>query len=99
MIRQPPDTESAQNIAVTALAWLANDEILMRRFLDMSGIEASQIRAAAAEPGFMAGVLRFIAAHEPTLNAFASAENLHPASVLSAMRALPGGNDDWMGST
>jgi Protein of unknown function (DUF3572) len=99
MIREDRNTRTADDIAISALSWLVQDETLLRRFLDLSGIEASDIRTAAAEPGFFAGVLKFIAAHEPTLNAFASAQTLHPSVIMKAIRALPGGSDDWMGST
>lgn len=99
MIREAHKEPDAGIVAVSALSWLAGDPTLMRRFLDMSGIDASDIRAAAVEPGFLAGVLKFIAAHEPTLNAFAAAESLHPSAIMKAIRALPGGSDDWMGST
>ena len=88
-----------ESLSIAALVWIANDPAMMRRFLDLTGIEASDIRAAAAEPGFLAGVLKFIAAHEPTLNAFAAAENVHPSAVMKAIHNLPGGSDDWMGST
>jgi hypothetical protein len=98
MISKEPNKGDAEAIAISALSWLVQDQTQLRRFLDLSGIEASDIRAAAAEPGFFAGVLKFIAAHEPTLNAFSTAENLHPSAIMKAIRALPGGNDDWMTS-
>jgi hypothetical protein len=71
----------------------------MGRFLALTGIEADGIRQAAAQPGFLAGVLHFIAAHEPTLMAFSEAESIPPGDVLKAMRALPLGSDDWDRST
>lgn len=98
MIREERNTRDAGDVAVSALSWLVQDQTLLRRFLDLSGIDASDIRTAAAEPGFLAGVLKFIAAHEPTLNAFAAAEGIHPSAIMKAIRALPGGSDDWMGS-
>ena len=91
-------THDPESLSVAALVWIAGDPAMLRRFLDLTGIEASDIRAAAAEPGFLAGVLKFIAAHEPTLNAFAQAENVHPSAIMKAIRSLPGGSDDWMGS-
>ena len=99
MIRETHKQLDAPGIAVSALTWLTQDPALLRRFLDLSGIDASDIRTAAAEPGFLAGVLKFVAAHEPTLNAFAAAEAIHPSAIMKAIRALPGGSDDWMGST
>ena len=42
--------EEAETIAVSALAFIAADGELLPRFLSLTGIEAHQIRAAAAEP-------------------------------------------------
>ncbi len=49
----------AEAIAIEALAWLAQDKDLLPRFLSLTGIEATSIRQAALEPGFLAGVLQF----------------------------------------
>ena len=94
-----PDKMSPEELAINALVWLAGDETLMRRFLDLSGIDASQIRQAAQEPAFLAGVLQFIVAHEPTLTAFATGAGIHASSVTKALQALPGGDQDIFHST
>lgn len=86
---------NGEDIAIRALVWVAGNEEMLRRFLDLSGIDASQIRAAAREPAFLAGVLNFILAHEPTLEAFAAAEKLHPSSVATALASLPGGSNSY----
>lgn len=91
--------ERAEEVAVAALAFLAADSTLLARFLAITGIEAHAIREAAREPGFLAGVLQFIAAHEPTLLAFAEHAGVQPESVLRAMRALPRGDDSYDAST
>jgi hypothetical protein len=95
-VQAPQDAEAT---AIAALAFVAGDPVLLPRFLALTGIEASAIRQAAGEPGFLAGVLRFVAAHEPTLLRFAEETGTPPASVLAAMRALPGGGDAYMAST
>jgi hypothetical protein len=95
----PVDKERALDIGIAALSFVANDETLLRRFLAVSGIEAASIRAAAAEPGFLAGVLQFIAAHEPTLLAFCAESAVAPASIAEAMRALPGGDNRYAAAT
>jgi hypothetical protein len=87
--------EQAEEIAVAALGFLAVDSTLLPRFLALTGIEAHAIRQAAREPGFLAGVLQFVAAHEPTLLAFAEHANVRPEAVLQAMRALPRGDDRY----
>ena len=82
------DKGAAEQIAVSALSFVASDPELLPRFLAITGIEASQIRRAAEEPGFLAGVLEFILAHEPTLDAFAAYADIDPADVGAALRAL-----------
>ncbi len=89
----------AEALAVSALVFVANDPVLLPRFLAITGIDASAIRDAAREPGFLAGVLRFILAHEPTLLAFADQENIAPGKVGAALRALPTGDDRYQAST
>ena len=63
--------EEAETVAVKALSFVAADPELLQRFLAITGIEAHAVRRAASEPGFLAGVLQFILAHEPTLMRFA----------------------------
>ncbi|WP_187973079.1 DUF3572 domain-containing protein [Aquibium microcysteis] len=89
----------AEALAIEALGFVASDPALMPRFLAMSGIDAGQIRRAAAEPGFLAGVLGFLLGHEPSLMAFCEATGTDPAAVGRARRALPGGADDYEAST
>ena len=86
--------EEAEAVAVRALGFIASDPELLPRFLAITGIEANSVRRAAREPGFMAGVLQFILAHEPTLMRFAEETGTPPASVGKALRALPLGDDN-----
>jgi hypothetical protein len=86
-------------MAVRALAFVAGDSALLPRFLALSGIEARDIRGAAAQPGFLAGVLQFVLAHEPTLMQFAQDAGIDPAEVATACRALPFGDDAKEAST
>ncbi len=94
-----PNSQTAEALAIQALGFVAADPVLLPRFLALTGIEASEIRRAAAEPGFLAGVLNFLLAHEPTLTAFCEAHDINPAAVGQAQRALPGGGDDFLAST
>jgi Protein of unknown function (DUF3572) len=81
----------AQGLAIEALAWLAQDKDLLPRFLALTGIEASSIRQAAREPGFLAGVLQFFLSHEPTLMRFCEETGRDPAIIEKAASFLPGG--------
>lgn len=89
------EQEQAQSIAIEGLGFIAADPDLLPRFLALTGIEANHIREAAREPGFLAGVLQFILAHEPTLLAFSQASGLAPEKVAAAHKALPFGEENW----
>jgi hypothetical protein len=93
------DTGAAEEIAVAALGFVAADPVLLPRFLAISGIEAAAIRQAAREPGFLAGVLQFLMAHEPTLAAFCEASGERPPRIAAALAALPFGDDRFEAST
>jgi hypothetical protein len=82
----------AETIAITALGFIAGDAELLPRFLAITGIETTTIREAAREPGFLAGVLDFLLAHEPSLIRFATETRTDPALVAEARRMLAGGN-------
>ena len=87
------ERENAEALAIRALGFVAADPELLPRFLAITGIEAGSIRQAAREPGFLAGVLQFIAAHEPTLMRFSEETGVPPQQVSAALRALPFGDD------
>lgn len=83
-------TADASAIGVAALGWIAADGELINRFMSLTGIEPDAIRAAAKEPGFLAGVLEFLLAHEPTLMRFCEDNALDPAHIGKAHAALSG---------
>ncbi len=91
--------DAAEALAIEALGFVAADPELLSRFLAITGIEASDIRLAAKNSGFLAGVLNFVAAHEPTLVAFAAAAGRKPEAVAAAIRSLPQGDDRFDRST
>lgn len=93
------EREAAEQLAVAALGFIAADPELLPRFLALTGIEAHDIRRAAATPGFLAGVLRFVSAHEPTLLRFAEETGNNPAAVERSLRVLPFGDDGFDRST
>jgi hypothetical protein len=91
--------DEAEAVGVRALAFVAGDPDLLPRFLSITGIEPGRIREAARQAGFLAGVLDFVLAHEPTVVAFAAGSGLDPSAVARARRALPGGDDRYQAST
>ena len=51
---------------------------------------SAEIRAAAGEPGFLAGVLEYMASDERLIAAFADENGLDPSDVGKARAALAG---------
>jgi len=82
--------ESAQILAVKGLAYIANDPELLDRFMDLTGLAPGDLRNAAGESDFLAGVLSFLMDHEAVLLAFAASVGISPQHVASAHLALSG---------
>jgi hypothetical protein len=85
--------EAAEALAIQALNFLATEPQRFSRFLALSGLAPESIRAAAAESGFLAGVLAHLGEDETLLVAFAAEAGVTPADVDRARCALTGG--DW----
>jgi hypothetical protein len=94
MNRLRDTTGDAQGIAIRALGFLAGEESRLERFLALTGIGPGDIRAAAAEPGFLAAVLDHVASDEALLLAFAANAGISPGSVAGARAALSGPGPD-----
>jgi hypothetical protein len=83
--------EAAESLAIQALSFIAGEPERLGRFLAISGIGPEQIRVAAQEPLFLAGVLDHIASDERLLMAFAAETGIDPAAIGKARTALGGG--------
>lgn len=83
--------ETAQILALQALAWLAADEALLPRFMDSSGTSAAELRARAADADFLAAVLDFLLQEDAWVIAFCDAHALPYTAPQTARAALPGG--------
>ncbi len=88
-------TERASEIAIAGLAHIASDEEEMGRFLALTGLTASELRSAAAEPGFLVGVLDFFMGFEPSLLKFAESAGLNPQEIVDARHVLAGPEGAW----
>ena len=94
--RTQESRQHAELLAIQALEFLAADGERLERFLMASGIAPQQLRSAAAEPEFLAGLLDHLAAEEAMLLAFAQDAGIDPADVARARRALAGASwSDW----
>ena len=86
--------ERAEGLAIQALAFIAGDGERLGRFLAVTGIGPAEIRAAAREPGFLAGVLEYMASDDRLIAAFAAENNLDPADIDRSRVALAGGHGE-----
>jgi hypothetical protein len=80
----------AETVAIQALAFLASDSARLGKFLAATGIGPAEIRTAAREPKFLAGVLDHLADDESVMLAFAQETGLPPEFVAQARALLSG---------
>ena len=81
----PPDAEA---LALAALAATLTDERRAQRFLDLTGLDANELRARAGERSLLAATLAFLEAHEPDLVAVAQAIGSKPEMLIAARAEL-----------
>jgi hypothetical protein len=78
----------AEDMAVAALTFIAQDGEQLGRFLALSGLEPGNLREAAAEPGFLVGVLDYLSSDEALLLTFAANFQIDPTAIATAQRLL-----------
>lgn len=83
-------SDDAEATAIAVLAWLAGEPELLSRFMSLTGVDASDLRAAVGNRGFLTGLLDFLMGHEPTLMAFCEATGTKPERVVRAHAELAG---------
>lgn len=83
--------DSAETIALQALAWLAGDDALLSVFLGATGASVPDLRGRAAEPEFLGAVLDFLMMDDAWVVAFCDAQGLKYETPMLARAALPGG--------
>jgi hypothetical protein len=78
----------AEALALAALAATLTDERRARRFLDLTGLDADELRAQAGERSLLAATLAFLENHEPDLIVVAQAIGTTPESLVAARAEL-----------
>jgi hypothetical protein len=86
--RKATSQEEAEALALAALAYLSQDDERIGRFLALSGLDPGTLRKAAAEPGFLPGVLDYLATDETLLVAFAEEAAVAPERIGEARHLL-----------
>lgn len=84
--------ETAELVALRALAWLAGQEDLLGVFLGSTGASLGDVQERAADPEFLGSVLDFLLMDDDWVLGFAAENGLAPEDALAARRALPGGD-------
>lgn len=88
--KQSASLEAGRSLAVSGLAFIANDSDRLSRFLNLTGLGPHNLRTAAADPAFLDSVLDYLVADEALLLAFAADAGLKPEAVARAHAALRG---------
>jgi hypothetical protein len=88
--RPPAAREAAEILAIQGLTFLAEDPERLGRFLALTGISPQELRNAAREPRFLAGVLTHLAEDESLLAAFAEQAGVDRPTVMRAHAVLAG---------
>jgi hypothetical protein len=87
-LRRTIDRPQAEEIAVKAFGFLAQDQERLARFLALTGLGPDTIRTAAASPGFFGAVLDYVAGDESLLTALASELGETPETMMRARDIL-----------
>ena len=85
-----PTTNDAEALALAAMAATLSDERRAQRFLDLTGLDAGELRerALAGDRGLLAATIAFLESHEPDLIDVADAIGSSPARMVAAREAL-----------
>jgi hypothetical protein len=82
------DKKQAEMLAIDALTFLAGDPESLARFLALTGVGPHSLRAAAADPAFLAGVLDHLLTEETLLLTYAETAGIAPERVAKARHFL-----------
>lgn len=82
----------AEALALEVLGWLAAEPERLAPFLDETGADPGDLRAAAGDPGFLGFVLDHLMGDESRLIACCTALGIAPEAPARARAALPGGD-------
>jgi len=88
--------DTAETLALQALAWLAGNEELLPVFMGATGSSQDDLRAHAGQPEFLASVLDFLLMDDAWVIACCDALQQPYPLLMQARAALPGGGQiNW----
>lgn len=83
--------DSAQVLALQALAWLVADDEMLPAFLNATGASVGDLRARATDVDFQGAILDFLMMDDQWVIAFCDQHALPYTAPQAARAALPGG--------
>ncbi len=88
--------ESAETIAIQALAWLVGNDELLPVFLGASGASVEDMKQRASAPEFLISLLDFVMMDDGWVTEFCDQAGLPYTAPMQARQALPGGAEiNW----
>ena len=83
-------TNDAEALALASMAATLTDERRAQRFLELTGLDASELRsrALAGDRSLLSATIAFLESHEPDLVAVAEAIGSSPARLVIAREVL-----------
>jgi hypothetical protein len=83
--------DQALSLALCALSYVVEEDRRIEKFLQLTGVDPSDLPALAPEPSFLLAVLDHLAGDEELLLSFAGEQRVRPETIELARRALGGG--------
>lgn len=78
----------ARDLALRALTFLTSDEIILSRFLAVTGWTPAAMASPGSESALLTAALDYLMSEEDLLLTFAANANMDPAEIAKAHRAL-----------
>ncbi len=88
------DTETAEIIAISALTFLADDEQRLGRFLALTGLGPTELKAEAHTHRMLSAVLDYLLHDESLLLVFTTLNRIAPELIAPAKQLLATGGED-----
>ena len=90
MMHKGMTPQVAETLALDGLAFLAGDPDRLERFLRLTGLEGSTLRARASDPDVLRAVLDFLLADDATVADFCREQGLEARDLHLANHLLGG---------
>jgi len=82
----------AEELAIQALTWMAEDPEVIGGFMGTAGADASDLASRAKDPDFLGFVLDYLLTNDEMIMNFANWSNCSPDAPMRARAMLPGGD-------